>query len=380
VHQNLELFETTLNEIMGFHPANEIEALDRRAKAMAERNAERLPRFLDSKARTIGVDAEALAEQLEEKRLINLNEELRRKDEAEAQEILLMNLRKLEFEIQGKKRAKEEEIQATLAEQISRKQNSTNSTERSLDSDSCGPSALQKFEGEDPHKKQREEEKRNQVKNWCAEQVSEKERKRREDMDAKRLEGLRLAQEVERRRQMEESLANARAQRLREIQMENIQRAKELELSRRNSQQKRHYEEQKIVENMKRDPFLTENGPWTSAQSPHRVRPDHYKGFDEETTKQFLSENDTLLEAKRDKEEDDMIKEQCWIEAQRLMTANYDMMTQRKQDLRNQDNMIHVDTLKRQQMEAKERHDKERDRIFGTIKSDFFDQFGKSCR
>jgi len=380
VHQNLELFETTLNEIMGFHPANEIEALDRRAKAMAERNAERLPRFLDSKARTIGVDAEALAEQLEEKRLINLNEELRRKDEAEAQEILLMNLRKLEFEIQGKKRAKEEEIQATLAQQISRKQNSTNSTERSLDSDSCGPSALQKFEGEDPHKKQREEEKRNQVKNWCASQVSEKERKRREDMDAKRLEGLRLAQEVERRRQMEESLANARAQRLREIQMENIQRAKELELSRRNSQQKRHYEEQKIVENMKRDPFLTENGPWTSAQSPHRVRPDHYKGFDEETTKQFLSENDTLLEAKRDKEEDDMIKEQCWIEAQRLMTANYDMMTQRKQDLRNQDNMIHVDTLKRQQMEAKERHDKERDRIFGTIKSDFFDQFGKSCR
>ena len=165
-----------------------------KASAMRQRFEERKKRFLDAKQRTIGVDKETLQQQVEEKNF----ERIKQKEEGrnDGKMILLPSLlgskvtevnnvkltrffiflaiqleqlcnylEERELAKQDVKRREVEDVQATLELQVRQPKNNAIAKGSPLDLDNCGPSSIQRFDGEDNGYNSRKKMQQQQVSN-----------------------------------------------------------------------------------------------------------------------------------------------------------------------------------------------------------------------
>ena len=125
--------------------------VEERAKARSLREEKRTARLLNSKLRTIGVDAAFLEQQVEEKRRLSLLEREAKAEEAAYEARLIQHLEDAEAAEVEEKAKVVEDVKQTLLNQMAvfhEKNQSTKSIDP-VDLESCGPASAQIFTGDD---------------------------------------------------------------------------------------------------------------------------------------------------------------------------------------------------------------------------------------
>jgi hypothetical protein len=372
------------NKAMALLDNTTIEAMDHRAQALAARNAERTPRFLNARTRAIGVDVDALDQQVEEKKQSALKEKRQLEEEARAQQALLKHHKAEEKEIDKKNQLKQEEVNATLAEQVKVKLRQSashhDSTAAAVDADGCGLASLQWLSGEDQQFKDRERQKQEQAQTWCAAQVFERELRKRKEVEARHLEAVEISEITKKQELKEAELSRSRTAQLRAIQEENLRKANEKKTTKEHETERKLVEERDVVMRDKTDTFLAEKSSHISALSEHRVRPDHFKGLNDKERRAIFRGNDALIDAKKRAVEEEAKCEERWADKERMALIEQDCIQRQIDQKKLEANTHQVTILQQQQREAKERHEENRKEIFGSIQTEFFQNFGTSCR
>lgn len=223
----------------------EVERADRDAARIAARRArmaERTDRFLDARARTVGVPIDALDRQVAEKRRV---EEARREEERAALEATRQSIalaRTLEEETRAAKVRAAAAAAATLDSQIAAKTlRDTADLEgwrrpadahmtiradrdaRGLDPDPrLGPSSAQIMDGEDPLKDERLRMQRQQMAAWTVAASAEKAARRAAEQAAERVRAEELASAVALAEELDAAAAEERRRRAAAAAAENI--------------------------------------------------------------------------------------------------------------------------------------------------------------
>jgi len=187
-----------------------VDAMDmeqRKLVAMRERGEARRDRFLNARQRTIGVDVEALNQQMAEK-------EARDEDESAATESRHMRERHIatlieqrEAEEREMKRRELRDLKSTWDEQSLRPKNQVAKRGEPINPYACGPAAVQDFRGEDEAAFDRMRLQKEQMRSWSTQQVAEKNARNQEEADAEARYAAYVKMLTERRGMMEQEEA-----------------------------------------------------------------------------------------------------------------------------------------------------------------------------
>jgi len=205
-----------------------MEREDANILAMRARNEDRSQRFLDARARNIGIDVPALQSQVEEKLMKKTLEREKEQQRVHQERQILMLLEQRELE---EERAKKEMLSSHVSEWATQKREinlkraqEKDAFQRPTESETCGLGALQKFDGEDREKKDRLRLQAEQMRNWIYDKTTENEvRKQMEkEEEARHVDYQRMVNNA--RALLDEEDANARKNMLLEVQEENRQK------------------------------------------------------------------------------------------------------------------------------------------------------------
>eukprot|EP00984_Skeletonema_dohrnii_P004575 scaffold1616_cov100-Skeletonema_dohrnii-CCMP3373.AAC.5 len=267
-----------------------------------------------------------------------------------------------------------QDLRQTLEEQVRQPKNNA-LADGKVDLDKCGPSSIQIFEGEDGKCTERKKIQQQQLKVWCSELMAEKERARLEEQKREQEYASRVLQNDGFLEHMEEVMMQRKEERAKLQQFENMQMAREAELRR-----KIEVQAEKEAGQLLQSHFLTEDkNVSTNQMQPHRVRPDHFKGFDKDQIHKFYRDNDAVMEEKRRKAAEEAGREADWARHEAEMLRRMDEAEQLRQQRIAEDNRDYSNTLHRQREEFRMRTAKETE-VAG-IGTGFFECFGRqSCR
>jgi hypothetical protein len=267
-----------------------------------------------------------------------------------------------------------QDLRRTLEEQVRQPKNNA-LADGKVDLDKCGLSSIQIFEGEDDKCTERKKIQQQQLKVWCSELMAEKERARLEEQKREQEYASRVLQNDGFLEHMEEEMMQRKEERAKLQQFENMQMAREAELRR-----KIEVQAEKEAGQLLQSHLLTEDkNVSTNQMQPHRVRPDHFKGFDKDQIHKFYRDNDAVMEEKRRKAAEEANREADWARHEAEMLRRMDEAEQLRQQRIAEDNRDYGNTLHRQREEFRMRNAKETE-VAG-IGTGFFEFFGRqSCR
>lgn len=316
----------------------ESETIEFRRKKEQERQA----RIFDAKARLIGIDKQAIEEQIKDKELRNKQEKLR--DEAYAADAIRND--KIACLLEKRQQRDKYEINKSLNSFRLLHQQPDTRREFDLydpnalkndrparicdDDPRCGVSSIQKFDGEDLNEKARNQYQRTQMRDWFERQIEERKRAEAATNEAERLNALK-------QRELDQrvcELANAEKECRRAINL----------AVRRFNEALRAEQEQRFREKLKQEQddnmteicnaiysdFLTENpAQATSAFGPNRYIPDRFKGMPPEAVGDIRkTQKEQMKERERIRREEQQRNTE-W-DMQRMKSAHLGILIERE--------------------------------------------------
>ena len=245
-----------------------------------------------------------------------------------------------------KKSEKLQDLRRTLEEQVKYPKNNALAS-GVVDFDKCGPASIQIFDGEDDAYSERKKNQLQQLQGWCSELMAEKERARLEEQKREQEYASRVLQNVHQREEREEQVLHQKEERARLQQLENMKMAEEAELRRKMEAQADMCADKAQTLYLQTCQLLTEDKKVAANQiQPHRVRPDHFKGFDKDQINRVYRDNDAVVEEKRQKAAQEADLENDWAKHEAEMIRRmYEAEQLRQQriaeDNRNQGHALH---------------------------------------
>eukprot|EP00736_Rhodelphis_marinus_P003170 Rmarinus@m.5964 len=369
---------------------------DRELKILEQRRKheeERRQRILDPKKRTIGIDKAALDKQVQEKKQALLKEQEREVQWATMNEMQSKTL--LHCEILQKE---EERMRARALLDFQSVQTKESRREwelsdpRSLaktrpprladDDPNCGPSSVQKFEGEDVQCKRRQKAQQVQQANWIQHQLREKTDRLRLEEEENRcweeawmglsqhlddMESLKRSAEKE----VSESIAGYN---------ETLAAAKRAALERKSAEEKAA--EAAEVDHMLNNDMLNETcGFAMSYTNPHRVNPQNYKGMSKEQLQFIYQQQQEQINARRDQKFQADAMQTQWSQMQREQERCLRLLEIQKKREEIEKAKRLQEIQKQQAAEQKSQYKKLYNDVYqNEVNENFFSQFGTSSR
>mmetsp|Transcript_3320 Transcript_3320/g.5094 ORF Transcript_3320/g.5094 Transcript_3320/m.5094 type:complete len:338 (-) Transcript_3320:54-1067(-) len=324
---------------------------------------------------SIGVDTTYLDKQIEEKRLRDALIAHQEKQEAEYMQELSKRLDEYEAAANIKMSQKLQDLRRTLEEQVRQPKNNA-LAEGIVDFDKVGQSSIQIFDGEDDAHTERKNIQQQQLKVWCSELMAEKERARLEERKREQQYASQVLQKDRTLEHMEEEIRQRKEEIAKSQQLENMKMAREAKLRRKMELQAEKEADAAQARHLQTCQLLTEDKSVVANQSqPHRVRPDHFKGFDKDQIHSLYRENDAVMEEKHKKAAQEADQEAEWARHEAEMLRRMDEAEQLRQQRIAEDNRNYGNTL---HMQREEKIRNAKTEVVG-IGTNFFERFG-SCR
>ena len=269
-----------------------------------------------------------------------------------------------------------QDLRRTLEEQVKYPKNNALSS-GDVDFDKCGPASIQVFDGEDDAYSERKKNQQQQLQGWCSELMAEKEKARLEEQEREQEYASRVLQNVHQREEREMQVLHQKEERAKLQQLENMKMADEAELRRKMKAQADMCADKAQTHYLQTCQLLTEDKKVAANQiQPHRVRPDHFKGFDKDQINKVYRDNDAVVEEKRKKAAQEADLENDWAMHEAEMIRRMDEAEQKRQQRIAEDNRNFGNTLHKQREEFRLLNAKTEVAGIGTH---FFERFG-SCR
>eukprot|EP00592_Proboscia_alata_P006046 CAMPEP_0194352798 /NCGR_PEP_ID=MMETSP0174-20130528/1246_1 /TAXON_ID=216777 /ORGANISM="Proboscia alata, Strain PI-D3" /LENGTH=280 /DNA_ID=CAMNT_0039121097 /DNA_START=305 /DNA_END=1147 /DNA_ORIENTATION=+ len=269
----------------------------------------------------------------------------------------------------------------TLFQQMKAPKNNAIKMDDPIDVCSCTVSSVQKFSGEDRQYKGRKKDQQRQMREWCSQQLTEKEMKTSDLKDEETKYSEYVLAEDALRANIENEEQHERIEINKSVQYENLTQSNTLREFSRNEKMKELHADKKMISHLTSDPFLSEEtGISKSSIAEHRVRPDHFKGFSKTQVRCIYEQNEAVIKAKNRVKETERLEEINWTEHQKAV--QHEMEEAELQHLQNikNTNDVQEQYLTKQRIEQKEKQDKMKKEKLGEIENGFFQGFGTSCR
>jgi len=346
-------------------------------EAKRRANEERTKRFLNARQRTLGVDVQGLDAQIAEKRRNQQNnDDNDRLERVRAKEIDRI-LEAASVEETNMRKFQMAELRKDWADKSAKATEKKAIIDPDYQPESFGPSSFQVFDGEDTMAEERERLKRDQVRRWAQEQAAEHavKKQRERDEDLYNAEMIRQIDDI--RGQAADQEKNMHSMLQREVAASN----KELAALQAN---------RKMMEKMRST--CDENGKQLVTSIPLSistpsldadgkvVRKDAFRGYSQAQCRKLLQENEMLRDIKRQQEDDERAVEAEWVYAQQQQIRAMELANHEEQQLKNyQRNQVYNNLREQVATKAQQKYDYDEERK-NDISSEFFNNFGKSCR
>eukprot|EP00762_Andalucia_godoyi_P002427 ANDGO_02697.mRNA.1 hypothetical protein NAEGRDRAFT_83064 len=370
---------------------------ERERRAIESRRARdeaRRQRFLaDPKVRQMGVDAGALQQQVSEKEARIAAE--KREEEAYAQYMALVahQANAIDAQVRRERKVLDAELAQTWKTQTvdSRREfdlYDPQAKQRDLparvsdDDVRCGPSSLQKFAGEDLVQKERLRVQREQLSRWCSTLASQRQEALEKEKADNAAYDAYVAEMARTSSQIEHAVFSEKRRVAAEVAADNRRLAM---LKKERESQERAENEAAAEDEIARvlaDPYLNEEmGTTTSAASPNRFRPDHFKHLRpdqyaeiEEMRKRQIAEKEE--KARIEKEQERQYGEYMNQVNRSALICEREVARQKAQAAK--------ETREEQMRQAEEKRSRY-DRLFNEtyvnrVDESFFSQFGSTAR
>ena len=338
-------------------------------EARRQREAERAQRFLHNpRTRQIGLDLNALDQQIKEKEEARQLAQNQAEEEAEQQRLLAKLLEQRDIEAKLNQGDVGAELRASWAEQSAMKKEQRE-RQKKTDSQQTKRSDM-RFMGEDPLRGERKRMQAIQMRRWCMQQEADKRQskekeKREQDRYLANLEMINnVAGKVEREAQEE------RQRRARQIQQEN-------QLMARTRREQSLRERKRALQGAGAavtEQFMIGSGPGISAK-------DNFRGLSEESKLEFARENIRLIEEARQKKEQKAREKREEIQMMRAQNLYAERAQIEADEAAKLVRQQHLATLQQQKLENEQKRKTEQmRRRQGGIDQGYYSGFGKSTR
>ncbi|XP_033647510.1 RIB43A-like with coiled-coils protein 2 [Asterias rubens] len=318
----------------------EAAAIERRRNMELERQN----RIFNAKVRTIGVDVQAVKEQVHDRKLQEERENHRHEafanDMIRNDKIAELLTRRKEQDVRNLNKALNE-FRSLNQQPDARREWDLNDPEArkkdkparvSDDDPRCGISGVQKFDGEDLNSKARKKLMEEQMREWTRRQAEEKRLQEARQKEADRLYDLHRREADERAMELakaEEECRRAINESMKDYN--NSLSAEQAEKARLAKQQELDDNFTEIINHVNGD-VLTENPDVAeSAFGPHRVITDRWKGMSPEQLEEIRRIQELQRQEKKRIQEDEAERDKEW-ERQRLFDARNSLLMEREQD------------------------------------------------
>lgn len=349
-----------------------------RIKMKREANEARRLRLLDARRRVIGLDVDALNEQVAEKeRMKSDQKEIERLDRLRIMEIERI-MEAASTEERALRDYQNQELKKSWEASITAK--GVKSFEPSFNPDSTGVSAAQTFAGEDRNRPQRLKEQKSQMTHWIQEQVADKQYMKmlnRGEADKytemmRAVDSIREAAEIE-EREMQRYLNNV-------VKDDNAK----LAMTQRENRQylKNLVSTMPLEDQWKATSISMPDESAASAMDEHGriIRKDMFKGYTEAQRRRIMQENGEVAQAARERKEAEVYGDQDYAIQQTLMNRTMEYAAYEEQKLKREMNLQQTATLQQQALEQAQKRFLSKQEKYGSIDPEFFSNFGKSCR
>eukprot|EP00981_Chlorochromonas_danica_P002070 scaffold420_cov169-Ochromonas_danica.AAC.30 len=344
-----------------------------------EENEIRRQRYLQAKVRLIGVDVQALNQQVAEKHRLRQDEkEADRFERLQAMEIERLLAQSAEEERQMREfqmqQLKESWESAKSHQQTLKAQPST----KDFDIENCGPASALRFAGEDQSHDDRLSSQKAQMKKWIQEQIAEKAALRhleKED-EMSYAEMLRAVDEIREQTEREEAaLRKYITDSVKHFNQDLAQQQRDR--NRLNNNQRTDNFGQPLMTSL---PAFDEDKLLALDATGHIIRRDMFKGFTDEQKRKILMDNQEILRQKSLQREEEKKREYDWMIHQILSLRAMEQAEEEERQIKAGLKEDHLSYL-RDQIDQQRRDREEWNKTkYGDIRGGFFDGFGKSCR
>ncbi len=351
-----------------------------RLAASQKEEQERTKRFMNAKQRCIGIDKDYLDRQIHEKRIIELEQKKEKLAEAENLKHLVQFLDCQEAAVQEAKQRSLDEIKASLAEQVKQPKNNA-LKDGSIEITDCGPSSLQYFAGEDRARELRTKAQQEQLKGWCMADIMAKKKALDAQLQKEQEYANQVLEQDRLRFELEELVRRRREEDERQRQIENMEYARQARQRLENEMMAESEAQRLQSQYLQTCSLLTEDAMSpASGHAGHRIRPDHFKGFQKEQVKQLYEENDAVVRQKHELLAQEAENEAKWERYNADLIDRMHELEEARLRMAAEENRVHREILARQKEELDTRKaEMEKERVT-EIGSEFFTRFGRSCR
>ena len=274
-----------------------------------------------------------------------------------------------------------DENRKSLIEQTHLPKNNALGKDGPLDLNSCGPSSLQCFSGEDHEYQTRKKAQQEQVKSWCAEKmVAKKKAVDAERRDEEEYHNCVLEQDTI-RSELEAQAKRRRDEQARQCQIENMEYANQARQRQKNEMEADIEPQGRQTHSLQTCPLVTEDTKLSrNVNAEHLYRRDHFEGFSKEQVAQLYRENETVAEERRSIYAREAESEADWARHQEEMLSKMREVEEARHQMQNEERRIHLDILARQKEELDKRKAEMKTERLPEIGTAFFSRFGKSSR
>lgn len=351
------------------------------ARALRRRCDKRTVCFMNAKKRTIGIDRNELDRQIVEKEQLRQAERETNQHEAEYQSQLCRYLEESEMASREARARDEDDVKETLQEQMRLPKNNALSKGDPLDPDTCGLSSVQKLAGEDAQKATRTRMQQEQIRQWCSDSIREKRQMAEEESNEENCYSQYILAEDNMRVNLAEADEVKRLETYRSVQAENLELARLAQLRKQQERERDRELSEAEVSRSKESHLLTEDTDFAkSTSSPHRYRPDHFKGFGKNELIGIYNENAKIIEEKKATEANQAQAENDWATYQNDVVRHLEQVEIDQQRYITEQHRLRTRELQEQRRELKEKQERMRKESFGAVGEGFFNRFGTSCR
>ena len=336
-------------------------------------NAERRDRFLNARKRIMGIDVNALDQQVKEK------EERYQKHQEDMDNDRIRNMeieRVLEdtkLEEESMKKYLNDEVKSDWESAIAYKQSLKNEKEPELDPLKAGVSAAQSFAGADPFRKDRVKRQKEQMRSWVFEQVAEKEaiKAATDKGDEAYSDMLRAVGEIR-------DAADTEEKEMTRFLNDTVREENKV-LSEARSKRLAEYDEWRKAK-AATSIELHDNEELAMDESGRIVRKDQFRGYTKAQIRRVVEENEAFLRHKRELSTMQDNNNEDWRKQQLIQQQAMEMASLNEQSLRKDELMKNLEVIRAQMAAQRQRSDFAKKDRFGGVESGFFDKFGMGCR
>lgn len=322
--------------------------LDLKEKAAIERRRQlekdRQARIFNNKQRLIGIDKNALEQQINDKKLI---EEMEiKRGEAFAHDMIRND--KISFLLQKRQEHDERELNRAMNEFRALHQQPDGRREWDLqdpdflkkdkparvcdDDPRCGPASLQKFDGEDLNGQSRKKYQQEQIREWTHQQMEERNNSKAQQKLADKLYDFKQIELDKRARELQK--AEEECRRAINSAVKDYNEALNREQAQKMALKKMQEQDDNMTEiaNAIFSDLLTENPDQAmSALGPHRVVTQSWKGMSKEQIENIRKQQLDQMEEKKRLEEMDRLESSEW-DKRRLIEAKASIIMERQKE------------------------------------------------